>query len=129
MELTSDEKTLLEEVLNNEYETLGNSSKSINTENTYKQRAIISKILDKLNGGCGTVWMNTEEKIKDLLKRHNRSVVSTAESMCKSGALDVGRFNHNEWAFSKILITASLIQHCNMYAPMDGDDLKNLENF
>ena len=133
---TNEEKQIIKNALNEECEAVTNHMDSMSKEAAYEYRSDILTIIEKLDGGCGTIWVNTAEKIKELLELHNESVLIIVEHLYKSGAIDPSNYNHAEWSFAKILLTAALRQQCDEYAPMtmNGNsiherDLENLKNF
>ncbi len=137
-DLTPQEIDVIKACLEGESETLeGCRHSSLPSSAVNDSKKVIAAIIEKLNGGTGTAWMVTEEKIKGLLVGHTESVLKTSERLYKSGAMDFSNYNHNEFAIAKVMLTASLIENCDNYAPLgcsmgasqQKEDLDNLSNF
>lgn len=71
------------------------------------------------------------EMAEELLSLHSTSVLREIEQMYDSGAVDVREFRNLAYTLPKILLTASLRRHTEMFAPqysknkMITEDLKH----
>ncbi|RKZ95600.1 MAG: hypothetical protein DRQ46_08250 [Gammaproteobacteria bacterium] len=136
-DLTPQEIDVIKACLEGESETLeGCRHISLPSSAVNNSKKVIAAIIEKLDGGTGSIWINTREKLDDLINRHAEAVLVTAERLHNSGGIDPGEYNHGNWAYAKVLMTVALRQHCNDYFPSntDGDklratDIKNLMHF
>ena len=69
--------------------------------------------------------------VGELLVQHDAQILETAARFLRSGAIDAEPHEDN-YQLPKILITAALRGHAEMFAPRDEynkQEVRNLENF
>ena len=131
--LTPHEQTLIMEAVQSELEALGHQGCTRELRERYKELTVLN---EKLNGGVGSIWGDTREKVDDLLNSHSETILQTVEQLFHSGGLDLTQYAHGNWGLAKVLMTVALRQHCDDFYPRNVNggeiyvsDIKNLMNF
>lgn len=70
----------------------------------------------------------TLSKIGELVSSLSIDIIDTAISLYNSGAIDVGDFIPEGYALPKILVTASILQNADNFAPIDKKQLQMVKN-
>ncbi len=131
--LTQYEQSVLMETLKGELEVV---SAHMHLPEIMERYNALAKLIEKLNGGTNSIWMDTEKKIIELLDRHWEAILETTKRLHNSGGIDPADYNHGNWGYAKVLMTSALREHTGDFYPRNTDndrlfiqDIKNLKNF
>lgn len=74
-----------------------------------------------------------ELRIEELLDRHRKDVVETADRLLHSGLIDPESYHGGEFRLAKVLLTAALRETVNTFAPppsfkKERADINNLKH-
>ena len=74
-----------------------------------------------------------QNKIDELIDLMASTLRVTAQRLYHSGAVDVDRYNPDEYALAKLLVTAAMYNHRDDFMPRHNarysEDLENLKHF
>ena len=75
---------------------------------------------------------NTIKHIEELAEHFKLHVIEESMRLLKTGAIDISNYNPEEYALTKVLLSAAIFQNYKCYQPLDGkplEDYKNLRHF